>query len=1042
MREIIKKTAAAAAAAAVALTFSAFDMPNTDSAVIDENNKIVESTITIEGAENPEETEITEITEDIGEIEITEADEETEAAENAGSAENTLESAAEETHVHKECIGSDHEGCTHGDTVYKPFPYELFTEDNHQVIIRENCYLTKDLVLDEVWGRIFVDSGSRDSLTVNLCLNGYSIIKNDSTIIEVFGFLKDGSTTESKTAILNICDCQGGGCIKNTSENAEYSCVDVNWDSMLNLYSGTIESRSGNAIMIEGDQNNGRNDKYGSANIYGGTVRSSGGSEYTAVWLYGPNRSLNVYGGEITADGSNAVYAQGEGSRVTISGGKVIGKSDDYETVCAAGDGAVISISGGQVIGENCGAIYCKEGTVNITGGEVSTKGSTATCIYNNDALIISDGRIACDGYYAVTNRSGGKTTISGGEIKSAGAAVNNKANSEVKISGGNINSDNYAGIYNYGNLSISGGTITAKGTYAIDNYENADLKISGGTVEAEQYLLYNRTGGKAEINGGKLIGSTQYCVWNNGTMGFSNGEITSAGFPVKNIGTFNISGGSFKAKDSSTANYIENKGALNLCGSPAFDNTSIWLRSDFNIGITGALTCSEPIPVYIDSSTPRIITNGWSDYMEGSRPSDYFKSPYSLCTVGQSDGEAVIRRFVITFNANGGNCPTQSTSVDDNGQALSLPEATREEYNFAGWYTAEENGEKVTDSTVFTADTELYAHWSGCEHTWGNAYESDLTEHWKACTKCGAKKDKADHLWDNGMITKEPSENETGIKTYTCDVCGAVKRETLPAAGGAPDDGDNGNVSKEVQQGENTPASRLETSVKELISAVLTPEEQNSVKDGIDIKIILTVEDATENVPLADKEKTEAEISRLADYKLGQYLDINLLKKIGGAGEIKITETNAPITITFELPNKLKGKSRTYSVIRVHNGETAVLHDLDDNSDTVTIKTDKFSIYALAYSEAVSASPGGNGLGNINSVVPNEIVLITGEEPTPTESTAAESESTAAADENNTNESEPTVGGKNPSTGSTVSLIPSAAAIILTAVLKRKRSH
>ena len=36
-------------------------------------------------------------------------------------------------------------------------------------------------------------------------------------------------------------------------------------------------------------------------------------------------------------------------------------------------------------------------------------------------------------------------------------------------------------------------------------------------------------------------------------------------------------------------------------------------------------------------------------------------------------------------------------------------------------------------------------------------------------------------HVWDNGKVTKEPTETEAGIKTYTCTLCGETKTETIP---------------------------------------------------------------------------------------------------------------------------------------------------------------------------------------------------------------------------------------------------------------------
>ena len=37
-------------------------------------------------------------------------------------------------------------------------------------------------------------------------------------------------------------------------------------------------------------------------------------------------------------------------------------------------------------------------------------------------------------------------------------------------------------------------------------------------------------------------------------------------------------------------------------------------------------------------------------------------------------------------------------------------------------------------------------------------------------------------HVWDNGKVTKEPTETETGVKTFTCTRCGETKTEVIPA--------------------------------------------------------------------------------------------------------------------------------------------------------------------------------------------------------------------------------------------------------------------
>lgn len=78
-----------------------------------------------------------------------------------------------------------------------------------------------------------------------------------------------------------------------------------------------------------------------------------------------------------------------------------------------------------------------------------------------------------------------------------------------------------------------------------------------------------------------------------------------------------------------------------------------------------------------------------------------------------------------------------------------------------------------------------------------------DAGEKKMTCTYCGdtytEKLPAAGHKYNNGVVTKEPTETETGIKTYTCTVCGNSYTEVIPMQNSdlAKDDsenGDNGN--------------------------------------------------------------------------------------------------------------------------------------------------------------------------------------------------------------------------------------------------------
>ena len=63
---------------------------------------------------------------------------------------------------------------------------------------------------------------------------------------------------------------------------------------------------------------------------------------------------------------------------------------------------------------------------------------------------------------------------------------------------------------------------------------------------------------------------------------------------------------------------------------------------------------------------------------------------------------------------------------------------------------------------------------------------EKGYTTHTCACgdSYVDTYTDALGHAWDNGKVTKEPTETETGVKTFTCTRCGETKTETIPATG------------------------------------------------------------------------------------------------------------------------------------------------------------------------------------------------------------------------------------------------------------------
>ena len=145
-----------------------------------------------------------------------------------------------------------------------------------------------------------------------------------------------------------------------------------------------------------------------------------------------------------------------------------------------------------------------------------------------------------------------------------------------------------------------------------------------------------------------------------------------------------------------------------------------------------------------------------------------------------------------------------------------------------------------------------------------------------------------------------------------------------------------------------------LDYDSEDVVSKVeLSEEDEEAIRHGKNVKIFIEVTDISSSVPSEDKalieEKLQGELPDSA--AVGIYLDINLFKQIEGEEKVRITETKDKISISFEIPESLRAENRTYYIVRVHDGEaTVIIPTIEGN--TLTFETDKFSTYALAYSD------------------------------------------------------------------------------------------
>ncbi|MFR7590840.1 MAG: InlB B-repeat-containing protein [Longibaculum sp.] len=143
----------------------------------------------------------------------------------------------------------------------------------------------------------------------------------------------------------------------------------------------------------------------------------------------------------------------------------------------------------------------------------------------------------------------------------------------------------------------------------------------------------------------------------------------------------------------------------------------------------------------------------------------------------------------------------------------------------------------------------------------------------------------------------------------------------------------------------------------EDVLGAVLTDEDYELYKQGNDIIITL------ECIPLEDEPGVIDE-TVISGYQIGKHLDISIYKQIGNQEKEKVSELSKPIQLIVDVPNELLPDEdivRIYSLLRVHEGEHAILEDKDEKLETITVESHKFSRYVILYKDIVSDNQGNH---------------------------------------------------------------------------------
>ena len=278
-------------------------------------------------------------------------------------------------------------------------------------------------------------------------------------------------------------------------------------------------------------------------------------------------------------------------------------------------------------------------------------------------------------------------------------------------------------------------------------------------------------------------------------------------------------------------------------------------------------------------------------------------------------------------------------------------------------------------------------------------------------------------HILDAGScdVTREetvkPTQNAVGVVTYRASITYeddkySAQRTTMLAKLEKldPTDSSNSNIYTSTSVAENAPATKLGSELnanlaKELLTEA-EKEDYESTNVSTNVTVYLEVQNINDGVVAGDARKVEAQIADLAKEKADTnadaevksgavYLDLSMYKNVKTEEKnnldqvisrdnitTQITDTGEEITITMDIPTgistKTAGFTRTYHVIRVHDGKAEML-PTTQNGNQLTFKTSKFSTYAVTYVDVkdVSVYSPAESSGSGSTVIPVTKVTI-----------------------------------------------------------------
>ena len=661
------------------------------------------------------------------------------------------------------------------------------------------------------WTSVFTLEGK----TLYLCLNGYSITRTtDSDQRNIF----DAVIHIHEKAQLVLCDCKGSGKITHATDKGGRG-IRIGTSSSggtFTMFGGEI---SGNRVTNKVGDGAGVEMQQSTFTMYGGKITDNhvingSNNEGGGVSVH-TSSTFTMYGGEIS---NNTSAGDGGGVMSVGSNTNLYGGTISNNTAKERGGGVwtnmPLTMTDNVNITDNTaesgGGIFIYDESVTINGGNII--GNTAT--YGGGVYVVSDYRIE-------TLTISGSVTISENTATEAGGGIYaesgkntsnwNKGQASLIVSGGNIIKNTatgkgggiYVGERSY--LTIKGGNVTentaiGNGGGVYYNGESNQFNISGNVNVAE-----NKKNGIANniyLPSGQIIKITS-TLTNTTPIGVTT-EVEPSNSAYVQIASGNkryATSDNFQYENSNTEITAITRGnttSLVVCSHNwgtewKTDSTNHWrecsickAKGSESAHFGGIATCEDKAPCEV-CGMPYGYSLGHDFGGAWQKSANTHWKKCSRCNATTTEvehdwdgGEEIIRRTctadgVILYTCN--TCSATKTGFDTAmGHSFSQTPAKAPTCTERGWndyYTCTDCG--------YTTYVEIPAY----NHDFGGTWQTDGSYHWKTCSRCNvAVDDKADHTWGDAEDTITATCTATGLKTYTCTVCKAIKRETVSAQG------------------------------------------------------------------------------------------------------------------------------------------------------------------------------------------------------------------------------------------------------------------